>query len=96
MNVLYYTQRASAGLIITEATQVSPQGVGYPRTPGIYSDAQVAGWQQVTTAVHQAGGRIFLQLWHVGRLSHPLLQEQGQLIARCSFRHCRYRPRHLG
>ncbi|MCJ2541736.1 alkene reductase [Thermostichus vulcanus] len=79
LNALYYSQRASAGLIIAEATQVSPQGVGYPRTPGIYSDAQVAGWQQVTTAVHQAGGRIFLQLWHVGRLSHPLLQEQGQL-----------------
>jgi N-ethylmaleimide reductase len=67
----YYAQRASAGLIVTEATQVSPQGVGYIRTPGIHSDAQVAGWRQVTDAVHAAGGKIFLQLWHVGRISHP-------------------------
>ena len=72
LNVEYYRQRASAGLIITEATQVSPEGKGYPRTPGIYSDAQVAGWRKVTDAVHAAGGRIFLQLWHVGRISHPL------------------------
>jgi N-ethylmaleimide reductase len=68
---LYYSQRASAGLIVTEATQVSPQGVGYVNTPGIYSAAQVAGWAKVTEAVHQAGGKIFLQLWHVGRMSHP-------------------------
>src|ERR1700676_3456856 len=67
----YYAQRAAAGLIITEATQVSPQGVGYIRTPGIHSAAQVAGWSAVTDAVHRAGGKIFLQLWHVGRISHP-------------------------
>jgi N-ethylmaleimide reductase len=69
--VTYYAQRASAGLIVTEATQVSPQGVGYIRTPGIHSAEQVAGWKRVTAAVHQAGGKIFLQLWHVGRISHP-------------------------
>jgi N-ethylmaleimide reductase len=67
----YYAQRASAGLIVTEATQVSPQGVGYIRTPGIHSAEQVAGWTRITDAVHRAGGRIFLQLWHVGRISHP-------------------------
>jgi N-ethylmaleimide reductase len=67
----YYAQRASAGLIITEATQVSPQGVGYIRTPGIHSAEQVAGWRRITEAVHRAGGKIFLQLWHVGRISHP-------------------------
>jgi len=69
--VTYYTQRASAGLIITEGSQVSPKGVGFNRTPGIYSPEQVAGWKKVTAAVHQAGGNIFLQLWHVGRMSHP-------------------------
>jgi N-ethylmaleimide reductase len=79
LNVEYYRQRATAGLIITEASQVSPQGKGYPRTPGIYSEAQVAGWRRVTDAVHQAGGRIFLQLWHVGRISHPILQQGGTL-----------------
>lgn len=68
---LYYAQRASAGLIIAEATQISPQGQGYVNTPGIHSADQIAGWQKVTTAVHRAGGRIFLQLWHVGRISHP-------------------------
>jgi N-ethylmaleimide reductase len=68
--VTYYTQRASAGLIITEGSQVSPQGVGFNRTPGIYSPEQVAGWKKVTAAVHKAGGNIFLQLWHVGRMSH--------------------------
>jgi N-ethylmaleimide reductase len=68
---IYYGQRASAGLIVTEATQVSPQGVGYIRTPGIHSAAQVAGWKTITDAVHRAGGTIFLQLWHVGRISHP-------------------------
>jgi N-ethylmaleimide reductase len=67
----YYAQRASAGLIVSEATQVSPQGVGYIRTPGIHSAAQVAGWKAVTEAMHRAGGRIFAQLWHVGRVSHP-------------------------
>jgi N-ethylmaleimide reductase len=75
----YYEQRASAGLIITEATQISPQGVGYPGTPGIHSDEQVAGWKHVTDAVHKSGGRIFLQLWHVGRISHPSLQPNGAL-----------------
>src|SRR5215470_16202497 len=67
----YYAQRASAGLIVSEATQVSPQGVGYVRTPGIHSAEQVAGWKKITGAVHRAGGKIFLQLWHVGRISHP-------------------------
>jgi N-ethylmaleimide reductase len=71
MNARYYAQRASAALIVTEATQVSPQGKGYSFTPGIYSAEQIAGWRLVTQAVHAAGGRIFLQLWHVGRMSHP-------------------------
>ncbi len=77
--VTYYAQRASAGLLITEASQVSPEGVGYPNTPGIHTDAQVEGWKRVTEAVHEKGGRIFLQLWHVGRISHPLLQPGGAL-----------------
>ena len=77
LNARYYAQRANAGLIISEASQVCPQGQGYAWTPGIHSAEQVAGWQQVTQAVHQAGGRIFLQLWHVGRISHPLLQPGG-------------------
>jgi 2,4-dienoyl-CoA reductase-like NADH-dependent reductase (Old Yellow Enzyme family) len=68
----YYAQRSSAGLILTEATSVTPMGVGYPDTPGIWSDEQVEGWKQVTDAVHQAGGLIFLQLWHVGRISDPV------------------------
>ena len=68
---IYYAQRATAGLLITEGTQVSPQGVGYIRTPGMHSAEQVAGWKVVTDAVHKAGGRIFAQLWHVGRVSHP-------------------------
>ena len=68
----YYTQRASAGLIISEATSVTPMGVGYPDTPGIWSEEQVNGWKMVTGAVHRAGGRIILQLWHVGRISDPL------------------------
>jgi len=67
----YYAQRASAGLIVSEATQVTPKGQGYIRTPGIYSAEQIAGWTAVTEAVHRAGGKIFLQLWHVGRISHP-------------------------
>jgi N-ethylmaleimide reductase len=71
MNARYYAQRASAALIVTEASQISPQGKGYSFTPGIYSREQVAGWGLVTDAVHAAGGRIFLQLWHVGRMSHP-------------------------
>lgn len=87
LNVEYYTQRASAGLIITEASQISPQGVGYPATPGIHSDEQVAGWQQVTDAVHAEGGRIFIQLWHVGRISHPSLQPgNGQPVAPSAIR----------
>lgn len=68
----YYAQRASAGLILTEATSVDPMGVGYPRTPGIWSKEQVEGWRLVTEAVHARGGRIFLQLWHVGRISDPI------------------------
>ena len=79
LNATYYAQRASAGLIITEASQVSPQGLGYPSTPGIYSQEQVEGWRLVTNAVHERGGRIFLQLWHVGRISHPALQPDGAL-----------------
>ncbi|WP_299535585.1 alkene reductase [uncultured Herbaspirillum sp.] len=71
MNALHYAQRASAALIITEASQISPQGKGYSFTPGIYSAEQVQGWRLVSLAVHDAGGRIFLQLWHVGRMSHP-------------------------
>jgi len=67
----YYAQRVSAGLIITEASQISPQGVGYPATPGIHTEEQVKAWKQITRAVHDKSGRIFLQLWHVGRISHP-------------------------
>lgn len=74
----YYAQRASAGLILSEATAVTPQGVGYADTPGIWSEQQVAGWQQVTNAVHAAGGLIFLQLWHVGRISDPMFLD-GEL-----------------
>jgi N-ethylmaleimide reductase len=77
MNAEYYRQRAGAGLIIAEATQVSPQGKGYAFTPGIHSQEQVEGWRLVTDAVHDAGGRIFLQLWHVGRISRPELQPDG-------------------
>jgi len=75
----YYEQRASAGLLVTEATQVAPEGVGYPDTPGIHTAEQVAGWRRVTDAVHAADGRIFLQLWHVGRISHPLFQPNRAL-----------------
>lgn len=77
LNVEYYAQRATAGLIVSEATQVSRQGQGYALTPGIYTDAQEAGWTQVVQAVHAHYGRIALQLWHVGRISHSLLQENG-------------------
>lgn len=77
MNAEYYAQRASAGLIVSEATQISQQGQGYAWTPGIYSDEQEAGWKKVTDAVHARGGRIAAQLWHVGRISHPLLQAGG-------------------
>lgn len=78
LNAEYYAQRASAGLILSEATSVSPQGVGYPGTPGIWSNEQVAGWRKVTQAVHARGGRIYLQLWHVGRISDPSYLE-GEL-----------------
>ncbi|CCD87146.1 N-ethylmaleimide reductase, FMN-linked [Bradyrhizobium sp. ORS 285] len=73
----YYAQRASAGLLISEASQVSQQGQGYQDTPGIYSKEQIAGWRKVTDAVHAKGGRIFIQLWHVGRISHVSLQPNG-------------------
>ncbi|MGC1182967.1 alkene reductase [Legionella sp.] len=74
LNAQYYAQRASAGLIISEATQISPTAKGYAWTPGIYSQEQIAGWKLVTAAVHARGGTIFAQLWHVGRISHPDLQ----------------------
>jgi len=67
----YYRQRAGAGLIVTEGSQISEQGIGYPATPGIHTDAQIDGWQHITTAVHDAGGHIYCQLWHCGRISHP-------------------------
>ncbi len=79
LNAEYYAQRAGAGLIISEATQVSQQGQGYPGTPGIHSPEQVAGWRKVTDAVHKNGGKIVLQLWHVGRISHPSHQPGGAL-----------------
>ena len=75
----YYAQRASAGLIVSEATNISPQARGYAKTPGIWSEAQVASWKPITDAVHEAGGLFFLQLWHTGRLSHPHLQPGGAL-----------------
>src|ERR1700760_2309039 len=75
--VEYFAQRASAGLLITEASQISQQGQGYQDTPGIYSKEQVAGWKKVTDAVHAKGGHIFIQLWHVGRISHTSLQPNG-------------------
>jgi 2,4-dienoyl-CoA reductase-like NADH-dependent reductase (Old Yellow Enzyme family) len=78
LNAHHYALRASAGLIITEATSVTPQGVGYPNTPGIWSDKQVEGWKKVTSAVHEAGGLIVSQLWHVGRVSDPVYHD-GQL-----------------
>ncbi len=79
MNAEYYRQRASGGLLISEASPISHQGIGYPATPGIYSAEQVAAWRKVTDAVHAQGGHIFLQLWHVGRISHPSMQEGGVL-----------------
>ena len=94
INAEYYAQRASAGLIITEATQVSPQGVGYPNTPGIHSPAQVEGLKRVTAAVHDRGGRVFLQLWHVGDLvpveesfCHTLLLDYGAGIPSSTAHH---------
>lgn len=82
LNVKYYEQRASAGLIITEATPISAMAHGYPALPGIYTDAQVRGWKLVTDAVHAKGGKIVIQLWHVGRISHPsLLPNNVQPVA---------------
>ncbi|MDH4456807.1 MAG: alkene reductase [Candidatus Methylopumilus sp.] len=81
INVSYYEQRATAGLIITEATPISPMGHGYPLLPGIYTDAQVAGWKKVTDAVHAKGGKIVIQLWHVGRISHPSLLNGATPVA---------------
>lgn len=78
MNAHYYQQRAGAGMIFSEATQISPQGKGYAFTPGIHSREQIDGWKKVTGAVHMAGGRIHMQLWHVGRISHPALQPDGK------------------
>ncbi len=77
LNAEYYAQRAAAGLLIAEATQISQQGQGYIWTPGLYTEAQVEGWKQVTKAVHEAKGHIFVQLWHVGRISHVSLQPEG-------------------
>ena len=79
--VEYYTQRASAGLIISEATAVTPMGVGYPDTPGIWSHEQIEGWKKVTDSVHKAGGKILMQLWHVGRISHPVYLDGAQPVA---------------
>ena len=77
LNAEYYSQRAAAGLIISEATSVSSRGYGYPNTPGIHTKEQVGGWKKVTEAVHAKGGHIYLQLWHVGRISHPAYQQDG-------------------
>ncbi len=79
--VEYYSQRASAGLILSEATGISPQGLGWPFAPGLWSPEQVAGWKPVTAAVHAAGGRIFAQLWHMGRLVHPSFPGRGQPVS---------------
>src|SRR3990172_7102724 len=78
--VLYYKQRASAGLIITEGTSPSPNGLGYPRIPGIFSAPQVEGWKRITDAVHQEGGKIFIQLMHTGRISHPFNLPPGARV----------------
>lgn len=77
----YYAQRAAAGIIFSEATSVTPMGVGYPDTPGIWSPEQIAGWKHVTQTVHKAGGRMLLQLWHVGRISHPFYLDDAQPVA---------------
>lgn len=79
LNQLYYTQRASAGLLITEASQISATALGYPSTPGIHTDEQVVGWKKITDAVHDQGGLIFMQLWHVGRISHPSMLPDNRL-----------------
>lgn len=79
MIALHYAQRSTAGLIVSEGSQISPQGYGYTGSPGCYSKEQIAGWKEVTRAVHEKGGKIFLQIWHVGPYSHPLLQPNGEL-----------------
>ena len=86
MMVEYYRQRASGGLLVTEGSQISEQAVGYPATPGIYNDAQVTGWKQVTDAVHEAGGHIYLQLWHCGRVSHPDFHGGEEAVAPSAIR----------
>ena len=82
----YYVQRASAGMILSEATSVDPMGVGYPDTPGIWSEEQVAGWAAITDAVHRAGGTILLQLWHVGRISDPIYLDGALPVAPSAIR----------
>ena len=77
---LYYKQRSGAGLIITEGTAPSPNGLGYARIPGIYSKQQVEGWKKITSAVHESGGKIFVQLMHTGRISHPLNMPEGSQV----------------
>lgn len=77
----YYKQRASAGLIITEGTQISQQGVGYPWTPGIHTKEQIEGWEKITKAVHEEGGHIFAQIWHVGSISHPIYHNGDKPVA---------------
>src|SRR5262245_26040780 len=77
----YYPQRASAGLIISAATVVTPHGVGYADTPGVWSPEQTKAWKRITDAVHQAGGRMYLQLWHVGRISHPMFLDGATPVA---------------
>jgi N-ethylmaleimide reductase len=79
LNAEYYAQRASAGLIVSEATSVTPRGYGYPNTPGIHTEVQVEGWKRVVEAVHAKGGHLYLQLWNVGRISHPSFQPDGGL-----------------
>lgn len=79
LTALYYTQRATAGLIVSEGTSISREGQGYLFNPGIYTAAQISGWKLVTDSVHAVGGRIFAQLWHVGRVSHPSIQDNGKL-----------------
>jgi len=87
MNATYYAQRSSAGLIISEATQVAPEGIGYPATPGIHSEEQVQGWRAVNDAIHAQGGRIFVQLWYCGRISHPdLLPDSRQPVSASAIR----------
>lgn len=86
LNAKYYKQRASAGLIISEGTQISEQGIGYPWTPGIHTKEQLKGWKKVTDAVHAEGGRIFAQIWHVGRISHPYFHDGALPVAPSAIR----------